>query len=367
METVFPFGLPFATGFYLFFYVLTLVIHVAFMNYVLAGCGWIAIVRPRAGNDTRSESTRILKDWLPLMLSGAITAGIAPLLFVQILYKREYYTANLLLFNRWMAILPILIVGFYSLYLLKSYWLKSRANWIIAVISSVPFVCVAFTGYSWTENHLLSVRDTNYWSEFYATRSQVYSESQLIPRLLVWAFGSIPTMCLILAWQHWYRGNGRPALLAKVALVGLLLVSGAAIGYHEVTSDTVNAAFVSTLAIPYFVIAILGLVLQVAGWVWLLRQKQFSFTGLVVTSVGLAFTLVGMTVCREAVRIHTLGKERFESLYPVHEEAFGRGGFLVFLAFFVINAGLIGLCFWLVRTKTLPVADAQHGASIKSL
>ena len=41
-----------------------------------------------------------LRDWLPFVLSAAITAGIAPLLFVQILYQRAFYTANLLLFNR---------------------------------------------------------------------------------------------------------------------------------------------------------------------------------------------------------------------------------------------------------------------------
>ena len=37
MDTPFPFGLPLPTAFYLTVYVLTLMIHVVFMNYVHAG------------------------------------------------------------------------------------------------------------------------------------------------------------------------------------------------------------------------------------------------------------------------------------------------------------------------------------------
>ena len=126
----------------------------------------------------------------------ALVPGVAPLLFLQILYKREYYTANLLLFNRWKAILPVLIVGFYAIYLLKSWWLTRRAGWIAA---AVPILCVAFTGYSWTENHLLSVRSPAFWGEFYGTRAQVYHDPQLLSRLLIWAVGSVPTLVLVLA------------------------------------------------------------------------------------------------------------------------------------------------------------------------
>ena len=43
MDAPFPFGMPTATAFYMVLYVVTLAIHVAFMNYVLAGTGWLAI------------------------------------------------------------------------------------------------------------------------------------------------------------------------------------------------------------------------------------------------------------------------------------------------------------------------------------
>ena len=121
MDTLFPFGFPFATAFYLTIYLATLMVHIVFMNYVLAGSAYLAFDTVLQGNG-KSENpiAALLRDWMPFMISAAITAGIAPLLFLQILYQQHFYTANLLLFYRWMVILPVMLVGFYLAYLLKS-------------------------------------------------------------------------------------------------------------------------------------------------------------------------------------------------------------------------------------------------------
>ena len=357
---------PNPTAFYLGLYVFTLAIHVVFMNYVLAGTAVLAIngLSGPALRERLDASVHVLKEWLPVMLSGAITAGIAPLLFLQILYKQGYYTANLLLFNRWMSILPILIIGFYSLYLVKSEWLRRRGAWPIAAMSVVPFLCVAFTGYSWTENHLLSVRTPEEWTEFYVTSRQWYYESQLIPRLLVWAFGAVPTMSLVLGWQLWYRqqhGQASASLaarwLARLALGGLVLVSAAAVGYYFAGSDTTRNAFTGPMALPYFLAASVGLALQTTAWVLIAKRGTWSLPHLIIGSVGLLFTLVGMTISRESVRIATLGSDRFEALYPLHREAIGKSGFGWFLLFLGLNAALMVFCFWIVRTQRKPETE----------
>ena len=75
------------------------------------------------------------------MLGLAITTGIATLLFLQILYKREFYTANLLLFNRFMLLLPALIFAYYMLYLIKSHALGGRWAILRAPVTIVAFAC----------------------------------------------------------------------------------------------------------------------------------------------------------------------------------------------------------------------------------
>ena len=83
MDVAFPFGFPLPTAFYMILYIATLILHVVFMNYVLAGTAVMAAAHLRSGSRGSGESTKILREWLPFMLSGAITAGVAPLLEAQ--------------------------------------------------------------------------------------------------------------------------------------------------------------------------------------------------------------------------------------------------------------------------------------------
>ena len=374
MDTIFPWGYPLPTAFYLTLFVLTLVLHVLFMNYVLAGTAWLAwsILVRRAplgaksisqvsGQEASSES--ILADWIPTMLSGAITAGVAPLLFVQILYQREFYTANLLLFNRWMSILPVLIVGFYSLYVLRSQWLTRRSAWVKAWTGLLPFLCVAFVAYSWTENHLLSMNQPEQWKEFYAKGRQVYFEPQIVPRLAVWCLGSLSTTCVWLAWQLRYRLVHRMPVdpksirsLPKIALFGATasFLSGVV---HYSTAPNVIRILMEPMARWYLLLAIVGMLLQIYGWIRLYRSTRPS-TGdasnlprgpLLYSTIGLVSTILGMSVCREVVRLSVLGESRMAELIPQHAEAMKVDGFGVFLLFSLINIGLIIWCFWIVK------------------
>ena len=117
MNQMFPFGFEDHLSFYLVVYVVTLVVHVFLMAYVLAGSLWLAWATLFPGTEspprTKQPMARILRDWMPFALSGAITAGVAPLLFVQILYAKQFYTANLLLGWRWMVVIPVLVLAFY--------------------------------------------------------------------------------------------------------------------------------------------------------------------------------------------------------------------------------------------------------------
>lgn len=350
MDTMFPFGFPMATAFYLVCYVVTLILHVAPMNYVLAGTAYIALTG-RGGDSAGPRA--VLLDWMPLMVSVAITAGVAPLLFVQILYQTQFYTANLLLFHRWMAILPVLIVSAYGLYLLKSGWLARRPGVLNTLAALLPAAGVAFVGYSWTENHLLSLRPVSEWADFYAAGRLVYADPVLLPRLSLWAAGSVATMCWILGLQlvgkERLRDDGRSFArpVATLALAGLALSAAAGAWYGSAAERL--ADFTGPLALPYFVAATVGLALQVAGWLWVRSRGRFARGPMALAGVGLVLTLVGMTVCRESIRLHALGIDGLAALYPRHERAADVGGLGAFLAFFALNAALIGTCVLIVR------------------
>lgn len=365
MDTLFPFGFQWSTALYLVLYVVTLVIHVVFMNYVLAGSGYLALAGLFArGNRPRSGGPVVvtLRDWIPFMLSAAITAGVAPLLFIQILYQHNFYTANLLGFHRWMAILPILIVAFYLLYLLKAKHLGQRSSLLRVVAGVIAFACFAFVAYSWTENYLLSVAGQRTWAREYLSGSLFYAESRLVPRLAVWFIGALPTMALLVSWQLWYAQRvDRPEIAAEARWCGTLALAGLAATlvagcvYFAVAGSQLRSAFFGWLAGPYFLLAALGFCIQTIAWIRQRRATAFEGRWLTLASVGAALTLLGMTVTREAIRLEAVDIIAFQDQ---HAAAAGKGGIVIFLLFFVVNIAAVAWCFRLVRTGLVAKADS---------
>ncbi|HKQ50480.1 MAG TPA: hypothetical protein VJZ71_20580 [Phycisphaerae bacterium] len=377
---MFPFGFPGPTAFYLTLYVLTLIGHVLFMNYVLAGTGYLAFVgvgrwlRRRTGSETGPDDLyETLRDWMPFALGAAITAAIAPLLFLQILYREPFYTANLLLFHRWMSILPVLIVGFYLLYLIRSKWMAKRSAVAPACAALGALACFAFTGYAWTENHLLSL-DRASWPGHYESRAMVYRNPLVAARFLMWAAGSVATMATILGWQligTGIKGAGIKGLredsepnssfpspvvrrLAKLALAGIVisLVTGNAYFFLErsdIGGRRLTPLQADALSPPYSFLAVAGGLLQLLCWRYALRCGRFSWWTLGLASVGLLATLLGVTVEREAIRLHAID---ISKLYEQHAEAAQIGGWWIFVFFAAVNAGLVVWAIRLVRRRS---------------
>ena len=245
---MFPFNQPAPTAFYLTLYLGTLLLHVLPMAYVVAGSALLmmrVLTQPRLIDD---PLTLHLRQWLPFVLSAAITAGVAPLLFLQILYQREFYTANLLLFNRWMAILPVLIAGFYMLYLLKGNWLWQRHFVWRALVVILVFACFAFVGWSWTENHLLSLAGQAAWTTQYTANRPYYLPAEIFPRLGIWLTGVFPIMAALVAWPLAREPlpSGTAKRLALIALTGITLSLAAGIWYLSTIDETARTTVLSS-------------------------------------------------------------------------------------------------------------------------
>jgi len=356
MDTPFPFGLPLPTAFYLTIYLSTLMIHIVFMNYVLAGSAYLVSANIFQHQlPTKNPIYSILSDWMPFMLSAAITAGIAPLLFLQILYREQFYTANLLLFYRWMAILPVLILGFYLAYLLQAKFAREWPKWGRVAIAFGVFACLGFVGWSWVENHLLSVQSKDVWAEQYAFGSLIYRTPELIPRLILWFVAAFPTMALVVAWQIWTQNkdqhlNGFQPIsgskrLAAIALAGIVVSTISATIYFAAMSQTARETIFGPVARPYLVLAIIGGAIQTIAW---LPQFRAGITRmwLVVATVGLVVNFVGMAVVNEATRLASLD---ITLLYERHNKSWQVSGLACFLFFLVLNCGLMTYCVRLVR------------------
>lgn len=357
MDQVFPLGFAFATGFYLVLYLLTFMLHQAFMHYVLAGSLYLVWCKGWCDSQERPFASQrladLVRDWLPFLLSAAITAGVAPLLFVQIVYQHEFYTANLLLWWRWMVVVPVLIVAFYLLYLLKSRVLWTWPSAIRIPVLVTTAACFIFVGFCWTANHLIANRPAT-WPETYTSGVLPFSVAEVVLRMLIWIGGSFGSFAAIVGWQRLYQQHAEdePSVqngtrtLSLMALAGNTLALAAGLAYTLPDSSTRRLVW-SVMVAPYTLTAILGLAVQYAGWIRQRRFGKLQSPQLVMCSVGAFFSLLGVSVIREGMRLQSVDVAQSALR---HQEAASMGGFAVFLVAAVAVSAVIAWCFWLVRT-----------------
>lgn len=355
MDTLFPFNLPAPTLGYILLYIVTLLMHVAFMSYVLGGSIILCVAELRklfgmtAAGSAWHQVTVVLKDWMPFALSAAITAGIGPLLFVQILYQQPFYTANLLSFHRWMAILPVLIIAFYLLYLLKARLIAGRVG-LQAAVATVVMGCVLFVGWSWIENHLLSL-DEPIWSRQYESRAIFYANPAILPRMAFWITGALPLASLLLAWQLIAGASGVDAssgtrAARHLAILSLImLVSAAALAWPVLRATPTMAAQPSHAALaPWLWLAMVGSAITVTGWVRIFLASCLSRSALAFATIGSVLFWSGVLTAREAARWAVCGTP---AALARHAQVGTLSGIVVFLVFFVIGIGTVA---WVVRT-----------------
>jgi hypothetical protein len=188
--------LPFPAPFWLLELLLILgfFLHALPMNVVLGG-GFISSILIFLGRNNKESlqyrSGKALAVSLPLFVSFAITQGIVPLLFVQLLYGPAFYTSSILMATPWLAIVLILLVSYYLSYLTVYKWLKAEINAATAVKASLTLLIMAlgFTavGFLFANNMTLMLSPEKWLALYKASpygMSLNTSEPQLISRYL---------------------------------------------------------------------------------------------------------------------------------------------------------------------------------------
>jgi hypothetical protein len=138
---------------------LTFLLHVIPMNLVIGGSLIALINRIKSGGEKNSfpyRTAELISRWLPVLIAATVTFGVAPLLFVQVLYGRLLYTSSILMGWIWLSVIPLLILAYYSAYYLavKKKQNLSRSRFI-AALSSFLFVLI---GIIFTANMSLMLR-----------------------------------------------------------------------------------------------------------------------------------------------------------------------------------------------------------------
>lgn len=123
--------------------VITFLLHLVPMNLTVGGMMYLSL-----GELTRRLSGPMrqwITSYLPVTTAFTITTGVAPLLFLQVVYGQLFFPAAILIAWAWLAVIAALLLGYYGMYayVLSSERLGRWRTWVI-VGSTLMFLYIAF-------------------------------------------------------------------------------------------------------------------------------------------------------------------------------------------------------------------------------
>jgi succinate dehydrogenase/fumarate reductase cytochrome b subunit len=358
-----PYGLPAPVWVFVLLLNVTLVLHFIAMGYVLTTTllhiPWSLAARP--GN-TAEWMLRRTEGPLPVALSFTITLGVAPLLFVQVLYQPVFYTANILIGYQWIGVIGVLMAGFYLIYLLWGGKCLGREipRGVQAMGRLLIFASILYVGLTMTVNALIGLRPEQ-WPAIRASSglSLLHDEPLFWPRLLhnLLAAVVIGGVWMVALGSRSERVESEETARTggtQLRKLGAVLVMSAtflemAIGVWLLVvaeKDVQSMLFSGRPAAILWMTSLLGVAALLMLGVWTLIKRPGA--GILAVWGVLALVLGGMFAGRQAAR-----EVRLAPYLNLHEDWVVRpqiGSLALFLVLFVVALGIVGLMAkWLVE------------------
>jgi len=186
--------------------VVTFTLHIVAMNFMLGG-----MVLALAGrwSGSRERANRLFTDVatkLPSLLPATVTLGVAPLLFLQVIYGQFFYTSSVLIAWPWLLLLVMLTIAYYGLYYV-SFRTHRRAGAGRGVLLA-SFLLIAAIGFLFTNNLTLSQTPSAWATKYFADPSGWnlnLSEPTLAPRYLHFFTAAVAVGGLLLMLLAYFK------------------------------------------------------------------------------------------------------------------------------------------------------------------
>jgi hypothetical protein len=176
-------------------------LHALPMNVIFGGGFLCAALFLMGKGDKTSYCFRAAKALaiaLPVFISFAITQGIVPLLFLQLIYGPAFYTSSIVMAVPWLMVIFIVLMSYYLSYTVVYGVLKQDYSAATAAKASAIMLIMAsgfaLVGYIFSNNMTLMLTPEKWSAMYQANPSGLHlnsAEPQLIPRYLHFFVASI--------------------------------------------------------------------------------------------------------------------------------------------------------------------------------
>ncbi|MCK5124832.1 MAG: hypothetical protein KAR42_01110 [candidate division Zixibacteria bacterium] len=284
----------------------------------------------------------------PTVMAATITLGVAPLLFLQVIYGEFFYSASIISGWQWLLIIPVLLVVYYLFYtasIKKSLSDSGRIKLLLISLTGLVFV-------SFTITMISDLASKPYlWAELYQSSPSGWSLNpswgQTIFRWIHIMSGALAVAGIIIQLYVLYfdKVKGNRELLffgGRVFLMGVLSAATAAVIYLLTLEPVVLRQFLHSPGLHVLTTAIV--INIIIAFLVYKSSESLSPKPMVLTSAILAFVGVFlMVMTRHYLRLVFL-EGKFDPAALQTSDDYSP--LIMFLITFVI--GLVAL-FWMLK------------------
>ena len=177
---------------------LTFFLHVLFMNCLLGGAAVALVCTLR--RQSSAFSARLAGDLgrlLPSVFAFTITLGVAPLLFLQVMYGQFLYASSILIGVPWLAIIAMVVLAYYGVYFFSMTSAKTQGHeqkGSTTVVLALVVLLLATVAFVYSNNFTLMLAPER-WLNLYHSNAGGWNlnwlEPSLLPRYLHFVLGAL--------------------------------------------------------------------------------------------------------------------------------------------------------------------------------
>lgn len=217
-----PAPVPGPPGLFVVLWIATFFLHLLCVNAALGGSIFAALLPASLSGAPRRTVTIFLAEINSWAVSLAITFAIAPLLFLQTLYGRFFYTASVLIAPVWLGLLLLLMLAYYLNWTAKFRLRAGKDATAVLAVSALLYLAIAAIQ---TSVHLISVQPS-LWSVFLARPALVLWDPTFLPRFLHFVIAAVSMAAILPAAWPRPLGDAAPEA-ARFGLFVALVLTGA--------------------------------------------------------------------------------------------------------------------------------------------
>lgn len=136
-----PDFIPLDWPWFQFFLILTFFLHLLAMNLMLGSAVIAAAERFKRHDKARDLNLdKPIAKRLPFIIAFAVNLGVAPLLFLQVLYGHFMYTSSILMAVYWLSVIGLVILAYYGAYIYAYRKTEDGKTFIITAIALLLLV-----------------------------------------------------------------------------------------------------------------------------------------------------------------------------------------------------------------------------------